>query len=97
MQRRQHVVDDEPKKARLIGKNAAEVIEMSYWLVKFVRDFEKIRDQAFGATKRNDDDDDSGKQEPFHWFADNSATIIGMSRFLAKFINAFEKLFNSSN
>lgn len=74
-------------KSRLVGKTAAETIEMAYWFVKFVGDYEKVRKEEI---------DRSGTvEEEGHWFKKNTKRVVLLARYLVKFVGSFEKLFHS--
>ena len=46
--------DTEGSVSRLVSKVGAEAVEMAYWLVKFVGDFEKVFEENSRAEERAD-------------------------------------------
>ena len=70
---------DKPKDS-LVRKDLGQVIELAYWVVKFVSDVEK----QFQFSKPLTDEEKI--------FTDSSAAVIKYSRYLLKFIRSFEKL-----
>ena len=70
---------------------------MSYWLIKFVGQFEK----EYNAQTREKTEDEleikSQKGEILHsgLFAKNTAMLISYARFFLKFLGSFEKLYKS--
>ena len=72
---------EKEKKQVLVRESAAQFIEMAYWFIKFVGDFEKNRGGA-------------GDSKKFHWFKKNSASIVKYARYVVKFIASYQKLIN---
>lgn len=63
----------------LISEELAEVVELCYWMLKFVSDVEA--EEALGNVP-----------ESVKALAKNTKLIIKLSRFVVKFIKSFEKL-----
>ena len=76
----------------LVNADFREVVEMSYWLIKFVGQFEKQYKEHV-----MEKSDAELKSEPINdndtLFTKNAATMISYARFLLKFLGSFEKLF----
>ena len=89
---------DKSKKSKtgpyLVNVDFREVVEMSYWLIKFVGQFDKQYMAHVNEKSEADftyDTDDKSKGEGL--FSKNAATLISYARFLLKFLGSFEKLF----
>ena len=76
----------------LVNPDFREVVEMSYWLIKFVGQFEKqYKDHVMeksGAEMKSEVKDDNKTL-----FSKNAAEMISYARFFLKFLGSFEKLF----
>ena len=78
----------------LVNVDIREVVEMSYWLIKFVGQFEKqYNKHVNGKSEANFKNDTDNKSTGEGLFSKNAATMISYSRFLLKFLGSFEKLF----
>ena len=65
------------------------VVEMSYWVVKFVDHYHKL----YQVLDENQKELNSGKKK---WFFGNTAsTLVQFSRFFLKYINSYEKLWKT--
>ncbi len=64
----------------LVSDNLEQIVEMSYWFVKFVSDFEN----NLGVEV----------DEDAKIFAANSASVVKYARYMTKFIKSFEKLYD---
>lgn len=76
----------------LVNPDFREVVEMSYWLIKFVGQFEKqykehVMEKSDAEMKSEIKDDNETL------FTKNASTMISYARFLLKFLGSFEKLF----
>ena len=76
----------------LVNAEFREVVEMSYWLIKFVGQFEKqykehVMEKSDAELKSESINDNDTL------FTKNAATMISYARFLLKFLGSFEKLF----
>ena len=71
------------KKQILVRESAAQFIEMAYWIIKFVGDFEKSRGNEGSSAFKN-----------FHWFKETSTAILKYARYVVKFISSYQKLIN---
>ena len=82
----------------LVNANFREVVEMSYWLIKFVGQFGKEYRNNHALGKTEDDlKIKSRKGETLHseLFTKNTAMLISYARFFLKFLGSFEKLYKS--
>jgi hypothetical protein len=78
----------------LVNVDFREVVEMSYWLIKFVGQFERqYKEHVNGKSEANFKYDTDNKSTGEGLFSKNAATMISYSRFLLKFLGSFEKLF----
>ena len=83
------------KGSYLVNVDFREVVEMSYWLIKFVGQFEKEY-KAHTMSKSGEAELKSetvNDKKTSGIFTKNAATMISYSRFLLKFLGSFEKLF----
>ena len=76
----------------LVNPEFREVVEMSYWLIKFVGQFEKqfkehVMEKSDAEMKSEIKDDNDTL------FTNNASAMISYARFLLKFLGSFEKLF----
>ena len=76
----------------LVNPEFREVVEMSYWLIKFVGQFEKqfkehVMEKSDAEMKSEIKDDNDTL------FTNNGSAMISYARFLLKFLGSFEKLF----
>ncbi len=69
----------------LVSKTLTEMVEMTYWIVKLVGDFEK----GSGLLMKPRDD---GKGDQKGLFGEDAASIVKFVRYTVKFIKSFEKL-----
>ena len=81
------------KGAYLVNASFREVVEMSYWFIKFVGQFEKqykthVMGKSDAELKSENKSDDHETL-----FSKNAASMISYARFLLKFLGSFEKLF----
>ncbi len=70
-----------PVQNTVIGNTPTQVVEMIYFLLKFMGDFEKM--SGIGR---------SAGEEVF--FSDNATALLKMVRYAVKFIKSFEKILN---
>lgn len=66
------------KKESLVSDELGQIVEMCYWFVKFVGDFEK--------------DFETPVDEKLRFFGENSAAVVKFARYVIKFLRSFEKL-----
>ncbi len=74
-----HFIDRMDKES-LVSEDLGHIVEMTYWFVKFISDFEK----RYG--------DETKAENRIDFFGDDSAAIIKFARYFIKFIRGFEKL-----
>ena len=78
----------------MVNVDLREVVEMSYWLIKFVGQFEKqYKEHVTGKSEAEFKHDTDNKSTKEGLFSKNTATMIFYTRFLLKFLRSFEKLF----
>ena len=76
----------------LVNSSFREVVEMSYWLIKFVGQFEKqYKTHVMGKSDAGLKSKDKDRNETL--FSKNAAAMIFYARFLLRFLGSFEKLF----
>ena len=79
----------------MVNVEFRELVEMSYWLVKFVGQFEK--EYKAHTTQKSEvaevKSDAKNETRGDGLFSKNAATIISYTRFFLKFLGSFEKLF----
>merc|ERR1711982_256119 len=86
----------EDGKKQLISNNVRDMIEMSFWVLKFVGDFEKQYAKNYRAgdiiDRSDDEEDDIGRiyGEGKLWGA-NARSFIKLMRYVAKFLGTFDK------
>ena len=92
-------------KEALVGQNAHDIVEMSYWIIKFIEDFEKEFAASGLASNRKDDivnrKDNIVPQTrsgaPNLLLSKNSKLFLKMSRYFLKFVSTFNKFYKRSN
>ena len=94
LQSRQDILKKSKKQKKgpfLVNIDFREVVEMSYWLVKFVGQFEK---QYKAYISNNSDQKLKSQTGKGHGlFSKNTATLVSYARFFLKFLGSFEKLY----
>ena len=72
----------------MFNSGFVNVIEMSYWFVKFVENYESVYKTVVTATERIDKSEE-------HLFTKVTGNLIKFSRYLLKYITSYEKIFKS--
>ncbi len=87
----------EPKSGdkTLVNKALKPVVEMAYWFVKFVGDYNKLYKTAKATSKASDleKEDDSITK---YFFTKSTARLVKFARYLLKYQDNFEKLYKAA-
>jgi len=88
------------KKKSLLDGKLRDVVEMAYWLVKFVGDYEKLYSKTYLKdidVKTGSSADLVKEEKPFSLIGPNTRSLVAFSRYFLKYLGSFEKLFYFAN
>ena len=86
---------EKKEKQEMFGSSAVNLVEMSYWFVKFVEFYNKMYQAGgAGASPPSKMESFTGLQE--FLFGSTASRIVKFSRFLVKYFTTFDKLFESA-
>ena len=78
----------------MVNVDFREVVEMSYWLVKFVGQFEKQYNTFIMKTSDAELKSETKKGDTGDGlFSKNTSTLVSYARFFLKFLGSFEKIY----
>ena len=85
------------KKARLglVNPRLRDVVEMAYWLIKFVGDYEKLSSKSYAKEVEPKKSEAGGGGEGL--ISANTRKLVAFSRYFLKYLGSFEKLFHKAN
>ena len=86
----------EDGKTQLISNNVRDMIEMSFWVLKFLGDFEKQYEKNYRSgeiiDRSGEEEDELGRvYSKGKIFGDNARSFIKLMRYVAKFVGTFDK------
>ena len=79
---------------QLVGGGVRDMVELSYWVIKFIEDFEKQygKSAAAGAIKEGKIRDTNGKL-----FGSQGRSILKMMRYVTKYMGTFDKYYKKNS
>ena len=82
----------EAGKEQLVSGNARSMIEMSYWMIKFMEDFEKqYKTLGLARSDSSEPESDSRFNGEGKIWSPNARTYLKMMRYVTKFLSTQEK------
>ena len=82
----------EAGKEQLVSGNARSMIEMSYWMIKFMEDFEKqYKTLGLARSDSSEPETDSRFNGEGKIWSPNARTYLKMMRYVTKFLSTQEK------
>ena len=85
--------DQKAKRKTLINGKLRDVVEMAYWLVKFVGDYEKLSSKSYQKDLRLPKEGEKNDT----LISGATRNVIAFSRYFLKYLGSFEKLFYAAN